>query len=168
MNTLDTETPRSQAPSLAGQNGPPSGSPPRRRKSASGRFVSLLILGGLAGGAYYAYTSSAMVRRRVDRMISYVRERAPEAQESPPVARTPGTLAYPRWDGLVSVTDDDAKTLGLVLDVVQPQVQPIKLELPGRTDYDPNTLSKIRPRFDTLVERVRAARPAREEGRSPG
>ena len=26
----------------------------------------------------------------------------------------------------------------------------------GRTDYDPNTLSKIRPRFDTLVKRVRA------------
>ncbi len=26
----------------------------------------------------------------------------------------------------------------------------------GRTDYDPNTLSKIRPRFDTLVEKVRA------------
>jgi cobalt-zinc-cadmium efflux system membrane fusion protein len=40
---------------------------------------------------------------------------------------------------------------------VRPQVQPIKLELPGFTGYDPNTLSKIRPRFDTLVERVRVA-----------
>ena len=39
---------------------------------------------------------------------------------------------------------------------VQPQVEPIKLPLTGRTDYDPNTLSKIRPRFDTLVEKVRA------------
>ena len=39
---------------------------------------------------------------------------------------------------------------------VQPQTKPIELELPGRTDYDPNTLNKIRPRFDTLVERVHA------------
>ena len=51
---------------------------------------------------------------------------------------------------------DDAKTLGLLLHTVEPQVEPIKLPLMGRTDYDPNTLSKIRPRFDTLVENVRA------------
>ena len=54
------------------------------------------------------------------------------------------------------VAEDDAKTMGLLVVRVQPQVEPIKLELPGRTDYDPNSLSKIRPRFDTLVEKVHA------------
>jgi cobalt-zinc-cadmium efflux system membrane fusion protein len=54
----------------------------------------------------------------------------------------------------VAVARNEAQTLGLVVEAVQPQVRPIRLELPGRTDYDPNTLSKIRPRFDTLVERV--------------
>src|SRR4029077_4738918 len=44
----------------------------------------------------------------------------------------------------------------LVVVPVQAQVQPIKLELPGRTDYDPNTLSKIRPRFAPLVEKAHA------------
>ena len=51
---------------------------------------------------------------------------------------------------------DDAKTLGLLLHTVERQIEAIKLPLMGRTDYDPNTLSKIRPRFDTLVEHVRA------------
>ena len=54
------------------------------------------------------------------------------------------------------VKADDAKSIGLLVVTVEAQVEPIKLPLMGRTDYDPNTLSKIRPRFDTLVERVRA------------
>src|SRR5262249_6739876 len=85
-----------------------------------------------------------------------VREHMSETQESPPVEKPTRTPDRPRWDGLVGVAADEAKRLGLVVDTVQPQVKPIKLELPGRTDYDPNTLTKIRPRLDTLVERVRA------------
>ncbi len=53
---------------------------------------------------------------------------------------------------------EEAKTIGLVVVSVQPQADPITLPLMGRTDYDPNTLSKIRPRFDTLVEKVRVER----------
>ena len=34
--------------------------------------------------------------------------------------------------------------------------EPLKLELTGRTAYDPNSLNKVRPRFDTLVEKVHA------------
>ena len=37
---------------------------------------------------------------------------------------------------------------------VKSQTEPIKLELTGRTAYNENTLNRIRPRFDTLVERV--------------
>ena len=56
----------------------------------------------------------------------------------------------------MKIAADEARTIGLLVVSVRPQTAPIKLELPGRTDYDPNTLSKIRPRFDTLVEKVHA------------
>ena len=97
------------------------------------------------------------VRREVDRTVSYVQEKMPRAVEATPVASPAKTTKpRPRWDGLVRVETDEAQTTGLVVVAVESQVKPIKLELPGRTDYDPNTLAKIRPRFDTLVERVRA------------
>ena len=54
----------------------------------------------------------------------------------------------------MKVDPDEAKNIGLLVVEVRPQVEPIKLELPGRTAYDPNSLNKIRPRFDTLVEKV--------------
>jgi cobalt-zinc-cadmium efflux system membrane fusion protein len=157
MSTLETEDVRAQATPLAGQNGPPNGSPRGRRKSGFGKAFLILILAGAAGGAYYAYTASEPFRRRVDRTISYVREHVPETPESPPAARPVETKGRPSWDGLVRLAADEAKTLGLNVVEVQPQDRPIKLELPGFTGYDPNTLSKIRPRFDTLVERVRVA-----------
>ncbi len=59
---------------------------------------------------------------------------------------------------MCGISLEDAKTIGLVVVSVEPQVDPINLPLMGRTDYDPNTLSKIRPRFDTLVEKVRVER----------
>ena len=46
--------------------------------------------------------------------------------------------------------------MGLQVVPVKAQVEPIKLELTGRTAYNENSLNKIRPRFDTLVEKVLA------------
>jgi len=37
---------------------------------------------------------------------------------------------------------------------VAPQTEPIRLELQGTTGYDPDTLTKVRPRFDALVQSV--------------
>jgi cobalt-zinc-cadmium efflux system membrane fusion protein len=164
MNTVDSAsaTPQTQPltadlPSVASANGPPDEPRQRPRKSAVGKLIWILILGGAIGGAVYAYSASGRVREEVDRTLSYVRQHVPETVEPVPEARTTREAKTREpWDGLVKLTTDEAKTLGLVVVTVQPQVKPIKLELPGRTDYDPNTLTKIRPRFDTLVERVRA------------
>jgi cobalt-zinc-cadmium efflux system membrane fusion protein len=157
MSTLETENLRFEATSETSQNGPPSGLSPKRRKSAFGKIILILLLGGAAGGAYYAYTVGLnRVRQNVDRTISYVRERVPEGIEAPAAAKSTPSKPRPAWDNWVRVNPDEARSLGIVVVAVQLQVKPIKLELPGRTDYDPNTLSKIRPRFDTLVERVRA------------
>jgi cobalt-zinc-cadmium efflux system membrane fusion protein len=154
MSTFETETARSPGPSIPAPNGPP----PRRRKSGVGKLVGILLLGGAAGGAYYAYKVNGRVRQEVDQTLSYVRRHVPETIETTPSVKPgpPRTEPRPRWDGLVAIHPVEAQALGLELVTVRSQAQPIKLELPGRTDYDPNTLSKIRPRFDTLVERVRA------------
>jgi cobalt-zinc-cadmium efflux system membrane fusion protein len=60
----------------------------------------------------------------------------------------------PPWTGYVELSEDEAKSIGLQVVTVQPQTEPTRLELTGRTDYDPNSLTKIRPRFDTLVRKV--------------
>ncbi len=53
------------------------------------------------------------------------------------------------------MTAPEREAIGFRILTVSPQEQPIQLELPGKTDYDQNTLTKIRPRFDiALVEKV--------------
>ncbi len=53
------------------------------------------------------------------------------------------------------MTKAEQETIGFKIIPVEPQTQPIQLELNGTTDYDQNTLNKIRPRFDNaLVEKV--------------
>ena len=84
----------------------------------------------------------------------------PRSTKESSSGETPAAEAKPAapWDGFVRISLDEAKTIGLVVVSVEPQADPIMLPLMGRTDYDPNTLSKIRPRFDTLVEKVRVER----------
>jgi membrane fusion protein, heavy metal efflux system len=157
MNTMETERFPSDSASAPPQNGRSAGPPPRRRKSPVGKLIFLTLLAVAAGGGYYAYRSNAAVRLKVDRAVAYVREHIAESRHEATTGTDPAPIK-PRatWDGLVKLKPDEARTLGVVLVTVQPQTKPIELELPGRTDYDPNTLSKIRPRFDTLVERVHA------------
>ena len=70
------------------------------------------------------------------------------------------------WDGFISLTQDEENAIGLKTDEVKKQDQPIKLELTGRTAYDPDSLTKIRLRFDASVEKVHGvARPEDQGGR---
>jgi cobalt-zinc-cadmium efflux system membrane fusion protein len=142
---------------VAGSNGPPTTPPEKRSKSFLGKLALFVLLGAGAGGAYYAYSvGMAKVQKDIDSAISYARGHSPRSTEITPAAK-PGELKpHPRWDGRVRIDVEEAKNTGLLVVGVQPQVQPVKLELPGRTAYDPNSLTKIRPRFDTLVERVHA------------
>lgn len=59
------------------------------------------------------------------------------------------------WDGkTVELTPTQAKAIGLVTLPVTPQVEPIILKLAGATDYDPATLTIVRPQFDSRVDKV--------------
>ncbi len=91
-------------------------------------------------------------RRELNGAIGSVRGAVSEAK---PIEKPIEIKPRRPWDGLVRVASDEVKSIGVLIATVQPQTDPIKLELPGRTSYDPNSLTKIRPRFDTLVERVR-------------
>ena len=68
----------------------------------------------------------------------------------------PRSPAAPRppWDGLIALSLEEQGAIGLGIARVEPQVEPIALELLGTTEYDTSSLTRIRPRFDTLVNRV--------------
>jgi cobalt-zinc-cadmium efflux system membrane fusion protein len=165
MSTLETESTQPAPPpaQITGTNGPlrptePSNQPRKRRTLSFGGFMMLLLVLGLAAGAGYTY-KFGMERAQEDanRLIAYVWQYVPTKAQPPAESKTvETTAASPPWDGFVRLNKQDAEAIGLFVPTVQPQVEPIKLPLMGRTDYDPNTLSKIRPRFDTLVEKVRA------------
>jgi cobalt-zinc-cadmium efflux system membrane fusion protein len=152
MNTVETHSDQSEASSVSMSNGLPSTAPQPGRKSAFGTLVLILLLGGAAGGAFYAYTSGMdKVHHDLDDALNYARKYVGGTTH---VAKPKEIKPRPPWDGLVRIPADEAKNSGLLVVTVRPQVEPIKLELPGRTAYDPNSLNKIRPRFDTLVEKV--------------
>jgi membrane fusion protein, heavy metal efflux system len=130
---------------------------PRRKPSALGKFLRFLIFFGLVGGAgWYVYKFGVKkTEADLQHAVSAVRKYLPEGSEEASVTSPTEVKPRPPWDGFVKIDEEQAKAIGLQVVTVQPQVKPIKLELTGRTDYDPNSLTKIRPRFDTLVEDVR-------------
>ena len=72
--------------------------------------------------------------------------------ESRPAGRSPG-----HFDGTIAVTQKEAEALGLALARVVPQTEPMLLRVQGKTDYDPETLNKIRPKFSSRIDRVYVA-----------
>jgi len=71
---------------------------------------------------------------------------------APPSVRRDGSA----WDGTIAVTAEQQRTMGMRLVEVAAQTEPLLLEVQGKTDYNPDTLLKIRPRFDALVLAVHA------------
>jgi cobalt-zinc-cadmium efflux system membrane fusion protein len=113
---------------------------------------------GLGGAVYLSGgVSKAQVREAIK---SLGHSAAPSSEKSRhPATAAPGPSIEdsPRWDGLVTVDKSRQAAIGLHMAAVAAQTEPIKLELTGRTAYDPDTLTKVRPRFDTLVSKVHRA-----------
>ena len=135
---------------------------PRHSRRASGRrglglvkfLVFALVLGGSAGGAY-AYLGKEKATEKFYDVVHYVKGHVIGGTKPAPSPESASDKPKGPWDGLVQVTEADRQTIGFKLIPVLPQTLPIRLELPGTTDYDLNTLVKIRPRFDNaLVEKV--------------
>jgi cobalt-zinc-cadmium efflux system membrane fusion protein len=129
--------------------------PARRKGSGLVRFVLfLLVLAGI-GGAAYAVMGKDKAVGAAKSAVNYLKEQVVGPDEPPPEPDLPVNRRKGPWNGLVQISDEDRKTIGFKIVPVLPQTQPIRLELPGTTDYDQNTLNKVRPRFDNaLVEKV--------------
>ncbi len=134
---------------------------PAERKRSRIKVISLSLVGLLvAGGAAYVTLDKSPTADKVRSTLESLKEKVVGA----PVARPPATsgtepVTPPQpWNGLVKVDEAKRKAIGFRIAPVQSQTEPIKLEVPGKTDYDQNTLNKIRSRFDkTVIEKVYVA-----------
>ena len=59
-----------------------------------------------------------------------------------------------KFDGTVEVTPGEFNALDLEVAPALPQTEPMHLSVNGRTDYDPNTQTKIRPKFKSRIDKV--------------
>src|SRR5947208_4250625 len=116
--------------------------------------LAIAVVAGLGGVVYFSGVSKAQVKDALKSLGSSAAA-STESHKSPE-APTPKFEPPPPWDGLVTLDKTRQEAIGLHLATVQAQTEPLKLELTGRTAYDPDTLTKVRPRFDTLVVKVLA------------
>jgi cobalt-zinc-cadmium efflux system membrane fusion protein len=120
--------------------------------------VALAI--GLGGVLYFGSVSRAQFKKEaLHALKSLGSAKSPVSERAPTARDTAGRSAEtPEWDGLVTVDRNKQRAIGLHLATVEPQNEPLKLELSGRTAYDPDTLFKVRNRFDALVLQVHKTR----------
>lgn len=117
--------------------------------------LAIALVAGLGGAFYFSGVSRGQVKEALKSLgsVASVHESHPTPVEAAlPVSESP------EWDGLVSLDKNSQRAFGLHITTVEAQTESLKLELPGRTAYDPDTLFKVRPRFDTLVLRVYVTR----------
>ena len=126
-----------------------------RKKRGSGPWKFLIFVAVLAaaGGGAYAYLGKEVATEKALQAYHFLKTQVTgpthvPVVDIPPEPRVPFT-------GVVTISEEKRKMSGFRIMPVKPQTEPIKLELNGTTDYDLNTLNKVRPRFDNaLVEKV--------------
>ncbi|WP_165233558.1 efflux RND transporter periplasmic adaptor subunit [Aquisphaera insulae] len=156
MTTVDHQPARpdaSETSQLGGRRGP------ARRGLPWGKLVLATLAVAAGVGAFLYYRNKGVPSSRdLGEALSYLEQRVGvKSPEPPPAEPVPAKPAADQtWGGTVVVDGAQAKAIGLQLVKVEAQAEPMRLELTGRTAYDPNSLHKLRPRFDTLVERVHA------------
>ncbi|QEH37502.1 Cobalt-zinc-cadmium resistance protein CzcB [Aquisphaera giovannonii] len=159
MTTVESQparagTPDPSQPAATGADRPG----PRRRRPWRRLVLGLAaVLAGAAAFGYYRQKGIPSSRDVGDALAYLERRVGGKASEPPAEPPRPARSASDQaWDGAVTVAPEQGRAIGLQLVAVEPQREPMRLELTGRTAYDPNSLHKLRPRFDTLVEQVHA------------
>lgn len=115
--------------------------------------IALVAFAGVGGAVYLSGVSKAYVKgalKHVEHVIVPTEAAVSKADLVKVDADRP-------WNHEIKLTAEEERALGIGVTTVSAQTDPIQLELTGRTAYDPDTLTKIRPRFDTLVEQVHAS-----------
>ncbi len=119
-------------------------------------MFATVVVAGVGGGLYLTMIPGSPIKAAL-KSLSHTTPAASESQSSS-AAPDVKSANLPEWDGRVSVNRKMQRAFGLHIAAVAAQTEPLKLELAGRTAYDPDTLFKVRPRFDTLVLKVYVTR----------
>jgi cobalt-zinc-cadmium efflux system membrane fusion protein len=143
-------------------------SPPKRGRL--GAILKLLfVVAAVAGFAYLERAGKLPrpVQEAYDQARGFVLHSSEHAHAPASPVRDARAPSKTSWHGLVELDDEQIEALSLKVVAVRAQNDPIKLELTGRTAYNENSLTKIRPRFDTLVEGVLAEKGRRVKKGDP-
>jgi membrane fusion protein, heavy metal efflux system len=131
--------------------------PKRAQSSGAGwQLLTFVLISAAVAAAAYLNRSS---RPYVVAAASYVQHLVAPDPASSEAAMKAGNVSTKfdnqPWDRLVRIDPDQAEAIGLKTVSVQEAKAPIKLALNGTTQYDPESLTQIRLRFDSLVTHVR-------------
>ena len=113
-----------------------------------------LALAAVAGAGACAYLNPDARHRVEEALKSVTGSAAHAATVSGRGANSAPEPPAPAWDGLLRFDEDQRRTLGVATVAVASQAGPSLLKLIGQTDYDPDTLTTIRPQFNCRVEKV--------------
>lgn len=136
----------------------PTRPPKSARRSVLGLLAKLVLAvvalaaAGLAAAAYLGKVPPGILKA-----LPHTASAGSEEAKPPTQTASTSTPASRPWDGFVTVPEKDQKAIGFSIATVQAQTEPMKLELNGQTAYVPDTITKVRPRFDTRVEAVFAS-----------
>jgi hypothetical protein len=121
-------------------------------------LLPLGVLACLAG--FVGFTDAgAVVAREALEAVGLKRPEELNVAESRATQETSGAWAASAkqpWDGMVHLTPSQRDKLGVKMAAVVSQSEPMRMEIQGKTDYNPDTIIKVRPRFDALVLTVHA------------
>lgn len=126
-------------------------------------FRKLLIFGlvlvAAAGGVWFLASSGwtvATVQGAIREFASRKRAAPSPGQEgAPTTAAEPKAKPEGPWDGSVEIDPIQRDRIGLKVAPVKAQTEPTRLNLIATTEYDPNTLTLVRPLLDnSRVDRV--------------
>lgn len=122
-------------------------------------LMGLLVLGICIAAWLAGWTPRRVLAawKELENETALNRERAEKARgEASPKDADSADSSSPAWNGLIAITPARRRAIGLTVAKVEPQTEPTELRLFGTTDYDPDTLNKVRVQFDSRVERVHA------------
>ena len=113
--------------------------------------ITVVIIGGAAAFVVFNKRADSWAPDTISKLTTTALAapgpdaRATEAEST--AAKTP-------FDGTISVDDKQLRTLGVEIVDAKTQTDPIKIEVNGKLDYDQDTLTRIHPRFASLVSQV--------------
>jgi cobalt-zinc-cadmium efflux system membrane fusion protein len=112
--------------------------------------IALVLVGGAVALVAFNGRTKAAAKDVWTRLAAAALSQSPAAHIPPIHVST----ARDHWDGFVALSERQEEGIGLAVATVKAQSEPIKLEVNGSTDYDPNAQSQVRARFKSRIDKV--------------